>query len=125
MSITVIISVQVTNFHDCKSKFSGIEASPIDAGIKATAYRDLDDSTKLYVIGTAPSKDIFLAFFSSPRRQAIRDSGVITFAPGSLFWKKPSFFREHIALSSIPIMVRLSASIYITGENSWPQKMVN
>ena len=85
MSITVIISVQVTNFHDCKSKFSGIEASPIDASIKATAYRDLDDSTKSYVIGTAPSKDIFLAFFSSPKRQDIQDSGVITSAPQITF----------------------------------------
>ena len=76
MSITVIISVQVTNFDDWKSKF---------AGIQATAYRDLDDSTKSYVIGTAPSKDIFLAFFSSPKRQDIQDSGVITFAPQITF----------------------------------------
>ena len=80
MSITVIISVQVTNFDDWKSKFDGIEAS-----IKATAYRDLDDSTKSYVIGTAPSKDIFLAFFSSPKRQDIQDSGVITSAPQITF----------------------------------------
>ena len=80
MSITVIISVQVTNFDDWKSKFDGIEA-----GIKATAYRDLDDSTKSYVIGTAPSKDIFLAFFSSPERQDIQDSGVITSAPQITF----------------------------------------
>ena len=85
MSITVIISVQVTNFDDCKSKFAGIEASPIDAGIKATAYRDLDDSTKSYVIGTAPSKDIFLAFFSSPKRQDIQASGVITSTPQITF----------------------------------------
>ncbi|HIL18372.1 MAG TPA: hypothetical protein EYG12_03920 [Gammaproteobacteria bacterium] len=80
MSITVIISVQVTNFDDWKSQFSGIEA-----GIKATAYRDLDDSNKSYVIGTAPSKDIFLAFFSSPKRQDIQESGVITFAPQITF----------------------------------------
>ena len=83
MSITVIISVQVTNFDDWKSKFDGIEAS-----IKATAYRDLDDSTKSYVIGTAPSKDIFLAFFSSPKRQDIQDSGVITSTPQITFLKE-------------------------------------
>ena len=80
MGITVIISVQVTDFDDWKSKFDGIEA-----GIKATVYRDLDDSTKSYVIGTAPSKDIFLAFFSSPKRQDIQDSGVITSAPQITF----------------------------------------
>lgn len=85
MSITVIISVQVTNFDDWKSQFDGIEASRIEAGIKATAYRDLDDSTKSYVIGTAPSKDIFLAFFSSPERQDIQGSGVITSAPQITF----------------------------------------
>ena len=85
MGITVIISVQVTDFDDWKSKFDGIEASRIEAGIKATAYRDLDDSTKSYVIGSAPSKDIFLVFFSSPKRQDIQDSGVITSAPQITF----------------------------------------
>ena len=80
MSITVIISAQVTNFDDWKSQLDDIEAD-----IKATAYRDLDDSTKSYVIGTAPSKDIFLAFFSSPKRQDIQDSGVITSAPQITF----------------------------------------
>ena len=85
MGITVIISVQVTDFDDCKSKFDGSEASRIEAGIKATAYRDLDDSTKSYVIGSAPSKDIFLVFFSSPKRQDIQDSGVITSAPQITF----------------------------------------
>ena len=85
MGITVIISVQVTDFDDWKSKFDGIEASRIEAGIKATAYRDLDDSTKSYVIGTAPSKDIFLVIFSSPKRQDIQDSGVITSAPQITF----------------------------------------
>jgi len=70
---------------DWKSQFDGIEASRIEAGIKATAYRDLDDSTKSHVIGTAPSKDIFLAFFSSPKRQDIQDSGVITSAPQITF----------------------------------------
>ena len=85
MSITVIISVQVTNFDDWKSQFSGIEASRIDVGFKATAYRDLDDPIQSCVIGTAPSKNIFLAFFSSPRRQSIQDSGVITSAPQITF----------------------------------------
>jgi len=63
MSITVIISVQVTNFDDWKSQFDGIEASRIEAGIKATAYRDLDDSTKSYVIGTRLPRTFFLHSF--------------------------------------------------------------
>jgi hypothetical protein len=57
----------------------------IDAGIKATAYRNLDDPTQSYVIGTTPSKDIFLAFFSSPERQDIQASGVITSVPQITF----------------------------------------
>jgi len=85
MSITVIISVQVTNFDDWQSKFDSIEASRIEAGINAAAYRDLDDPTQSYVIGTAPSKDIFLAFFSSPERQDIQASGVITSVPQITF----------------------------------------
>ena len=51
MSITVTISVQVT------------------------------DPNCAYVIGTAPSKEIFFEFFTSPERQEIQDSGIIISQP--------------------------------------------
>ena len=85
MSITVVISAQVSDFDLWKSKFDKLEDQHIATGINARAYRKPDDPNTSYVIGTAPSKDVFVEFFTSPDRQAIQDSGVITSAPEITF----------------------------------------
>ena len=85
MSITVVISAQVSDFDLWKSKFDELEDQRIATGIKARAYRKPDDPNTSYVIGTAPSKQVFVEFFTSPDRQAIQDSGVITSAPQITF----------------------------------------
>ena len=85
MGITVIISAQVSDFDQWKSKFDGLEDQRVAAGINARAYRKPDDPNTSYVIGTAPSKDVFVEFFTSPERQAIQDSGVITSKPEITF----------------------------------------
>ena len=85
MSITVVISAQVSDFDLWRSKFDGLEDQRIAAGINAKAYRKPDEPNTSYVIGTAPSKEIFIEFFTSPDRQAIQDSGVITSQPEIVF----------------------------------------
>ena len=55
MSITVVISAQVSDFDQWKSKFDGLEDQRVAAGINARAYRKPDDPNISYVIGTAPS----------------------------------------------------------------------
>ncbi len=85
MRITVVISAQVSDFDQWKSKFDGLEDQRVAVGINARAYRKPDDPNTSYVIGTAPSKDVFVEFFSSPDRQAIQDSGVITLPPEITF----------------------------------------
>ena len=85
MSITVVISAQVSDFDLWKSKFDGLEDQRIATGINARAYRNPDKPNTSYVIGTAPSKEIFVEFFTSPDRQAIQDSGVITSPPEIVF----------------------------------------
>ena len=85
MSITVVISAQVSDFDLWRSKFDGLEDQRIAAGINAKAYRNRDEPNTSYVIGTAPSKEIFIEFFTSPDRQAIQDSGVITSQPEIVF----------------------------------------
>ena len=85
MSITVIISAQVSDFEQWKSKFDNLEEKRLVAGISAMAYRKPDDPNASYVIGTAPSKEAFVEFFTSPERQAIQDSGVITSKPEITF----------------------------------------
>ena len=85
MSITVIISTQVSDFEQWKSKFDNLQEKRLAAGISARAYRKPDDPSASYVIGTAPSKEAFVEFFASPERQAIQDSGVITSKPEITF----------------------------------------
>ena len=85
MSITVIISTQVSDFEQWKSKFDNLEKKRLAAGISGRAYRKLDDPNASYVIGTAPSKAAFIKFFASPERQAIQDSGVITSKPEIIY----------------------------------------
>ena len=85
MSITVVISAKVSDFDLWRCKFDGLEDQRIAAGINAKAYRNPDEPNTSYVIGTAPSKEIFIEFFTSPDRQAIQDSGVITSQPEIVF----------------------------------------
>ena len=85
MSITVVISAQVSDFDLWKSKFDELEDQRIVTGINARAYRNPDKPKTSYVIGTAPSKEAFIEFFTSPDRQAIQDSGVITSPPEIIF----------------------------------------
>ena len=85
MSITVIISAQVSDFDQWKFKFDNLEGQRLAAGISARAYRKPDDPNASYVIGTAPSEEAFVEFFTSPDRQAIQDSGVITSLPEITF----------------------------------------
>ena len=85
MTITVIISAQVSDFDQWKSKFDNLEELRLAAGINARAYRKPEDQNASYVIGTTPSKEAFVEFFTSPERQAIQDSGVITSPPEIIF----------------------------------------
>ena len=85
MSITVIISAQVSDFDQWKSKFDNLEEQRLAAGIGVRPYRNADDTNVSYVIGTVPSREAFIEFFTSPERQAIQDSGVITSKPEITF----------------------------------------
>ena len=85
MSITVVISAQVSDFDLWKSKFDELEDQRIATGINARVYCNPDKPKTSYVIGTAPSKKAFIEFFTSPDRQAIQDSGVITSPPDIVF----------------------------------------
>ena len=67
MTITVIISVQVSDFDQWKSKFANLEEQRLEAGIRVRAYSKPDDPNASYVIGTAPSKEAFVEFL--PRRK--------------------------------------------------------
>lgn len=77
MSITVIVSLQVEDFDRWKALFDEGVSIREEAGIHATAYKELGDANRAHAIGTAPSREAFFALFSNPElQQRQRDAGV-------------------------------------------------
>ena len=69
MSVTVIVSLKVADFDDWKAVFDSAASSREEAGINAKAYQNIDDPNNPVAIGTASSKEEFLAFFTTPEIQ--------------------------------------------------------
>ena len=67
MSITVSISMQFADFDDFATAFNAGKDARAEAGINATPFRNIDDPNNACVIGTAPSKDAFQAFFRAQK----------------------------------------------------------
>ena len=79
MSIKILISFEVRDFSEMKSVFDAAADARTEAGIAAEAYRNMDAPNNAWVIGTAPSKEAFTAFFSSPSmKERMRTVGVIS-----------------------------------------------
>ena len=85
MSVTVIVSLRVADFDNWKAEFDADVSSRQAAGIDAKAYQNIDDPDNPIAIGTAPSKEAFIAFFTRPEMQQIqKDAGVL--APPDIPW---------------------------------------
>ena len=69
MSVTVIVSLKVADFDDWKAMFDSAASAREEAGINAKAYQNIDDPNNPIAIGTASSKEEFLAFFTTPEIQ--------------------------------------------------------
>ena len=79
MSIKILISFEVRDFSEMKSVFDAAADARTEAGIAAEAYRNMDAPNNAWVIGTAPSKEAFTAFFSSQaQKERMRNAGVIS-----------------------------------------------
>ena len=78
MSVTVIVSLKVADFDDWKAAFDSDVNSRQAAGIDAKAYQNMDNPDNPIAIGTAPSKEAFITFFTRPEMQKIqKDAGVL------------------------------------------------
>jgi hypothetical protein len=69
MSITVLVTIEVEDFDACLEQF--ITAAPTRSK-EPTAYRDIDNPNKVYILTNAPSKEAFIEEFRSPKKNAIR-----------------------------------------------------
>ena len=62
MSITVIIEANVKDFDKWLALFNELEAQRQEAGINLKAFKNPGEPKTNFVIGTAPSKKVFLIF---------------------------------------------------------------
>ncbi len=81
MSVTVIVSLEVSDFDQWKTAFDGHAAAREAAGINATAHRNLDDKGNAVAIGTASSKEAFIAFFTTPEMQEVQKAAGVMAPP--------------------------------------------
>ena len=78
MSVTVIVSLKVAEFSKWKAGFDAHAEDRAEAGLNAVAHQNIDDPNNAIVIVTAPSKEAFIGFFTSPEMQAVqKDAGVL------------------------------------------------
>ena len=78
MSVTVIVSLKVAEFSKWKAGFDAHAEERAEAGLNAVAHQNIDDQNNAIVMGTAPSKEAFLAFFTTPETQEMqKKAGVL------------------------------------------------
>ena len=78
MSVTVIVSLKVAEFSKWKAGFDAHAEDRAEAGLNAVAHQNIDDPNNAIVIGTTPSKEAFLAFFTRPETQKMqKKAGVL------------------------------------------------
>ncbi|MAI13775.1 MAG: hypothetical protein CMM15_07135 [Rhodospirillaceae bacterium] len=62
MSITVVIDANVKDFEKWLALFNQIEDQRQEEGINFKAFQNTSEPKTSFVIGTAPSKQVFLIF---------------------------------------------------------------
>ena len=81
MSIRVIVSMDVDDYENWLAVFNseGPMNARSEAGLTVEAHQNLDDPKNVVAIGTAPSKEVFLEFFTSPQqKERMQSAGVIS-----------------------------------------------
>ena len=90
MSIKVVIFLEVKDFEVFSNTFNsdGARNARQEAGIEAEIHQGLDNPNQSVAIATAPSKEEFSAFFTSPAQQermqsaGVQGPPIITFLKG-------------------------------------------
>ena len=77
MSITVIIEANVKDFDKWLALFNELEDQRQEAGINFKAFKNPGEPKTSFVIGTAPSKQVFFDFFNSPERLAVQQAIIV------------------------------------------------
>lgn len=77
MSLTVIVGLKIEDYEKFQASFASRATARAAAGLDVKPYRDMDDANRVVVIGTAPSKEAFMGFMTSPEQQeAMKNAGI-------------------------------------------------
>ena len=85
MSITVVVKLKVEDYSKFETSFANRTSARVAAGLEVKAYRDMDDPAGVVVIGTAPSKEAFFGFMSSPEQQEAMKNASVQGPPDCTF----------------------------------------
>ena len=85
MSITVVVRLKVEDYASFAASFANRESARVAAGLEVKAYRVMDDPNGVVVIGTAPSKEAFFAFMTSPEQQEALKTATVQGPPDLTF----------------------------------------
>ena len=85
MSVTGIVKLKIGDYEAFQTSFSNRASARLAAGIDVKAYRDMDDSSCIVVIGTVTSKEAFFAFMTSPEQQEAMKNATVQ-GPPDITW---------------------------------------
>ena len=85
MSVTVIVALKIEDYARFEASFAQRESAREAAGLDVKPYRDMDDANRVVVIGTAPSREAFVGFMTSPEQQQAMQNASIQGAPDVSF----------------------------------------
>ena len=85
MSITVVVKLKVEAYAKFEASFANRASARVAAGLEVKAYRVMDDPNGVVAIGTAPSKEAFFAFMTSPEQQEALKTATVQGPPDLTF----------------------------------------
>ena len=77
ITITVILEANVQDFDEWLALFNELEDRRQEAGINFKALKKQGEPKTSFVIGTAPSTQVFYDFFNSPERMANQQAIIV------------------------------------------------
>jgi len=85
VSITVVVKLKVEDYAKFEASFANRASARVAAGLEVKAYRVMDDPNGVVAIGTAPSKEAFFAFMTSPEQQEALKTATVQGPPDLTF----------------------------------------
>jgi hypothetical protein len=81
MSVKIVVSFEVENWDNFKAKFDSFEPFRTEAEITANAYKQVGTTNTVFIIGDAPSIEVFQAFSGSDAQAERMKSAGVKSAP--------------------------------------------